>query len=132
METLIRQMVVTGEGPFRPSAIQNPSWNEVAAALTKMDRGHPGNVELLGSNNTELVTIFGEPGRFVVGIWEDDETVSHLLAAVPVDDEFGDVAWTSFPPRFVVRDFSLVVEVVRFFYEHGKLLPGASFEREEL
>lgn len=113
-------------------SIDNVSWSDLEGFLKKIESGVAGYLQVLSTSGEERASLFGEPAKYALAVWEDEESVVHLVGTEASGTAAVDIAWSSFPARLVVSENQRVARVLKHLLETNTLLEEEIFEREDL
>lgn len=112
--------------------ILEPSWEQVLQVLGEFNSSKVGRIQLSNPDLNISMIIHGQPEVYHIGICEKETDFYYYWNGAEPDGETVDVAWNAFDSHQICRDSSILLEIVKYFYETGKPWENALWENERL
>jgi hypothetical protein len=118
--------------------IRNPTWDDVEAAVCRLDRFHYPFAWLYRTADPEEgmppFSVAGGEGEFAMDSTEDNNSAYYRYFDASRGDEMIEI-WTSdqgatFEAKYCCQSLDTVLRATRYFHEHGTLDPSLIWRRE--
>jgi hypothetical protein len=118
--------------PHDRHEIQNPSSTDVDEVLRSLAVGKYVRAEMFNSDDSVVMTIYGEDGAFFLVISVKESTYHYFWNGRPVSGELRAIGGNLFDAEKVCEDLETVVLIAKQFWKTGACLDSVQWISEEI